>query len=540
MRSCILKSLTLRNFKAVGEVPQTILFQPVTLLFGPNSAGKSTILHALHYGRAVIADRQTDVHQILGGHLDLGGFPNIVHGHDLERTVELSFEFDLNPSITHTPHWLNEDRLQEMLWRPEISSCRVDLEVRWSHLDQRPYVARSRTGINETRFSILESSPDTRQIGISELNFQHMDFFGESRLTPLGEEISEDFEWLLAKLRGTGIEELFPIALTGAGRVGAVPVPDQHLDQQIELGSDGPDDERRSDVRAVVLDILSIGIVLPIWWLRNALDEVLHVGPFRHVPERGRELLVQNTLANWYDGSAAWRALADPGATELVNRWIAGDQGLRTGYRVEIRQFREVPEAHPLSVELLRGDVLDISDELLESFQSLPIRKRVVFQEERTELDLAPADLGVGISQVIPILASGVRPAGVTAIEQPELHLHPAQQVELGDFFILTSSAAGRSPEDLVSASDFLEWTIFLIETHSEHLILRLLRRIRETVGDELQPDMPRVRPNEVAVHWVEPVEGGIRISPLRITEDGEFADRWPRGFFEERVEEVF
>jgi predicted ATPase len=128
-------------------------------------------------------------------------------------------------------------------------------------------------------------------------------------------------------------------------------------------------------------------------------------------------------------------------------------------------------------VELLRGDLLDVSEELLETFRSLPVRKRVVFQEERTELDLAPADLGVGISQIIPILASGVRPTSITAIEQPELHLHPAQQVELGDFFIAASSAAGRSPEDLVSASDFYEWAIFIVETHSEHLILRLLRR---------------------------------------------------------------
>lgn len=44
-----IQTLTLKNFKGVGEVSKTIDFSPITLLFGPNSAVKSTILHAFLY-----------------------------------------------------------------------------------------------------------------------------------------------------------------------------------------------------------------------------------------------------------------------------------------------------------------------------------------------------------------------------------------------------------------------------------------------------------------------------------------------------------
>lgn len=87
-----------------------------------------------------------------------------------------------------------------------------------------------------------------------------------------------------------------------------------------------------------------------------------------------------------------------------------------------------------------------------------------------------------------------------------------------------------------------------LVETHSEHIMLRLLRRIRETTENELPPGAPALHPDEVAVIYVElpqpdDVAAGasnVNFTSIRISDEGEFVDRWPKGFFEERVEEVF
>jgi hypothetical protein len=41
-------------------------------------------------------------------------------------------------------------------------------------------------------------------------------------------------------------------------------------------------------------------------------------------------------------------------------------------------------------------------------------------------------------------------------------------------------------------------------------------------------------------VIYVESGESGVQFRPLRVDVEGEFIDRWPKGFFEERAEELF
>ena len=69
-----------------------------------------------------------------------------------------------------------------------------------------------------------------------------------------------------------------------------------------------------------------------------------------------------------------------------------------------------------------------------------------------------------------------------------------------------------------------------IVETHSELLILRVLRMIREGTAD----------PSMVAVHYVGNTSEGPQITQMRIGSDGEFIDEWPAGFFEERLDELF
>jgi predicted ATPase len=79
-----------------------------------------------------------------------------------------------------------------------------------------------------------------------------------------------------------------------------------------------------------------------------------------------------------------------------------------------------------------------------------------------------------------------------------------------------------------------------IIETHSEHLLLRILRRIRETTNKELPEGAPAMNPDGVAVYYFKSSPQGIEANRLRINEEGEFLDPWPDGFFEERIGELF
>ena len=119
--------------------------------------------------------------------------------------------------------------------------------------------------------------------------------------------------------------------------------------------------------------------------------------------------------------------------------------------------------------------------------------------------------VGVGVSQVLPVLvmALAAGPGSVLLLEQPELHLHPAVQQRLGDF-LLACAASGRQ---------------VIVETHSDHLVTRLRRRIAEDPGDALV--------STVAVVLAERDAGGTRFRRLPTNRYGGL-DEWPEGFFDE------
>jgi hypothetical protein len=69
--------------------------------------------------------------------------------------------------------------------------------------------------------------------------------------------------------------------------------------------------------------------------------------------------------------------------------------------------------------------------------------------------------------------------------------------------------------------------------------MLRLLRRIRETAEQALPPGVAGLKPEDLSVLYVESSDDGARFRQLRVDQSGEFLDRWPVGFFEERGEEL-
>lgn len=147
-----------------------------------------------------------------------------------------------------------------------------------------------------------------------------------------------------------------------------------------------------------------------------------------------------------------------------------------------------------------------------------------LYLEDQNGRRLDFSEVGSGISYVMPILAS-LHGAKTSWIAQPELHLHPAAQCEMGDVFLRAFNRGHFS----------------VVETHSEHLLLRVLRRIRQTTkGAAMEEDL-KCPPEAISVLYFDPQEdGSTQIRQLRVTRLGDFKDRWPNGFFEERGRELF
>ena len=115
------------------------------------------------------------------------------------------------------------------------------------------------------------------------------------------------------------------------------------------------------------------------------------------------------------------------------------------------------------------------------------------------------------------------------SIEQPELHIHPAVQVGLGDLFIHCINQNLDLPNFAPS---------LLVETHSEHLMLRLLRRIEETTEGELPPGQLGLTKQQISVIFVDAETKEFK--NISVSDNGDFTDEWPGGFFRERSKELF
>lgn len=89
------KSYTIGNFKAIG-LPQTIELRPITLIFGKNSAGKSSIIQSLLLCRHALEKGNFNFTSTKrwGQTIDLGGFRQYIHRHDSSNDLQIGFTFE--------------------------------------------------------------------------------------------------------------------------------------------------------------------------------------------------------------------------------------------------------------------------------------------------------------------------------------------------------------------------------------------------------------------------------------------------------------
>jgi hypothetical protein len=546
--------ISIENFKGIGPT-QSLELRPITLLFGPNSGGKSTIIQAVHYALEVLDRRNLDAERTaLGGSsIDLGGFERFVHKHDLRRDVRLGFGLDLrnaawpdysvlvpdhgrrtlledNPALP--PEWAS---LSEGLphFHHNISTAFVEVTISWSELDQTCHVESYRVSANGSPVATISRSPGGRDLAISDLNTKHPLFrpgFASGEYCYSENDSILDY-WLRLS---HGIDAWGGKPLYVAGQKDALPEWGRALTLQLnamELWPAADKDEAYwADWAGIrVVSGLSEILVGTGEILRNLLRELVYLGPIRDTPTRGHKAPRYHEGARWARGLAAWDILyhAGPEFVEEVGDWLAERSRLDTGYRIVAQQYREIDTNDPLMGMLLSEVDFELED-IRGRLQSLPLRRRLLLIDEKAGIEAEAQDVGVGITQIVPVVVLALSEGkGLAAIEQPELHVHPRVQIGLGDLFIRAIHSPSPGP--------------FLIETHSEHLLLRLLRRIRETNEGELSPDASlRLQPDQLAVYYVENSEGRSTLLPLRVDETGEFIDRWPQGFFEERAEELF
>lgn len=130
-------------------------------------------------------------------------------------------------------------------------------------------------------------------------------------------------------------------------------------------------------------------------------------------------------------------------------------------------------------------------------------------------------DVGFGVSQVLPALVQAFYAPqdSIVWMEQPEIHLHPMVQANLADTFISAIQAReDGSPRNVQ----------LIIESHSEHFLSRLQRRVAEQL----------ITPDDVAIYFVNHRNKAAELEPLRLNVYGDI-ENWPENFFGDEMADI-
>ena len=552
-----LTALHLARFKAFAE-SQRIPVRPITLIFGANSAGKSSIIHALALAHHALESGDLDVQrtQVGGESIDLGGFRQYVHRHERDRPVELVLELD--------PARL-DGRVSQLLGRAQTLSIEISIGGGFTSEQTTLFGSPHREVDRELSvrveiFSIRANnevllSMSARRDGLlrlDRLDHEHPIFrdIASSLLafsTTTMELRQEDFDAVSA-----AIDQLVPeISARASGLIPRLEEPSSAQESE-----DGPElvpvsrGRRDADLKLAARTLFPRTLRQLVNGIADVAEaeirKLQYLGPLRSYPPR-HLAFSQHHDTNWFAGGGyAWDVVRQrKDVRERINEWL-GSNWLKSPYELVVRELvaldqlkNPVGEALQaiadggLEIETDYGDdgepqgvypiIQDTEEEVTRVIETIGESEtdrvtELLLLDLRTRTVVSHRDVGIGVSQVLPVLVAGYASRNrLLAIEQPEIHLHPALQAELGDVFI--ESALGDNGNT------------FIIETHSEHLILRVLRRIREG----------KVNPDQVSVLFVDATPGrGSRVKTIEIDEDGDFIDTWPGGFFEDAYREKF
>jgi len=130
-------------------------------------------------------------------------------------------------------------------------------------------------------------------------------------------------------------------------------------------------------------------------------------------------------------------------------------------------------------------------------------------------------DVGFGISQVLPVLVQCFyAPSGsIILMEQPEIHLHPNAQSALADVMIDVINSRENGEDRNIQ---------LIIETHSEHFLRRLQRRIAENV----------ISQEKVSAYFANITKTPATLEPLQIDMFGNIMN-WPENFFGDEMGDI-
>jgi len=444
----MLTHLRIKNFKAWKDTG-SIRLAPLTVIFGANSAGKSSLGHLLLalQQTARSTDRKRALH--LGdasSFIDLGTFKDCLHGHDLAH----SLEFEMGWTLPKT------------------------MEVR------DPLLVKSRYSGDRMRLAVKLAAGKSEQPEVQSLEYA------------LGSDAGDELDVSLRR------DEKRKLDLTS-----------QHYVFAKAVGRPWPLEEPEKFYRlsdASLARYTNAGFLADFALATESmLNSLFYLGPLRKHPQRIYQ----------------WSGDTPPSVGQMGENTIAAILAAQN----EDRRLNRGPNKDRYEFGVFIAAWLkDLG--VIHDFSVKPVAKgrkeyEVLVKTHAKAPEVKITDVGFGVSQVLPALVQAFYcpPHSTVWMEQPEIHLHPQVQAELADVFISAIQARENGKDRHVQ---------LIVESHSEHFLNRLQRRVAEK----------GIAPEDVAVYFCRRAGSATELEPLRLNMFGEI-ENWPEHFFGDEMADI-
>jgi predicted ATPase len=230
------------------------------------------------------------------------------------------------------------------------------------------------------------------------------------------------------------------------------------------------------------------------------LDDLYYLGPLREFPQR-----------DYLWARSRPRDVGSKGEKAIDAILAATEAGEQRNYRkgARLRPFQEM-------IAYWLREIGLIHDFKVEEIRKGSNRWQAILEVRKGSPSVLLTDVGFGVSQVLPVITLLLYvPEGSTVVlEQPEIHLHPLAQANLAD--VLIYAAINRNIQ-------------IVLESHSEHLLLRLQRRIAEQ----------SIASSDVNLYFCDVPKVESALLPLEIDLLGSIRN-WPKNFMGDSMGELF
>ena len=487
----MLQSFTAENFRALNLSDEQL--GKITVLCGANSVGKSSILKSLLLIKQI--DNEGDItHKVVplkGSLVNLGDYKNLVKNHVTTEDVTIGFSADFKPSRKTGIDFGKCDKICYELtlgfdeddadttqaktklkrFYVEVSGSEEDGDLNWLELKRMPK--------NRSDYVNFKNSSDSEE-----------DYRFSGSIVTKADDESEKKTYLFTESDEIIVKSPFSDGLS------------------IKTGALLGDDVRR----AIDLFLTAIQTYSSI---RAVMNKINYLGPIREIPVRYRDYGDTASQSVGIRGENAPYVLANSEKT-IKSPW-------------NVKEPDAPNETHTFvqGMDRILKDETNAWMRYLDCCDKVDCRKDnnypglITTKLTKSDLPCDFTDVGFGVGQVFPIIVEGLLMDNDATlfIEQPEVHLHPKMQGALTDFFI-AQALSGKQ---------------FIIETHSDHIINRLVRRI---VEDGLDGEALGLA-NLVQIYFVKKNEDTkkVEFEPVKVNPELGIVN-WPSNFFDQNLRE--